>query len=100
MDNGLPHGQPLPVAPVNFLIAPIRDRSAGHIFRGLRNQLLRQIHHTLIVGIGLIKLQHGEFRIPSPAQTLVAEVAIDFIDAIESADHQPLQIEFRRNAQI
>ena len=31
---------------------------------------------------------------------LIAKVAIDLIDAIQTADRQPLQVEFRRNAQV
>ena len=32
-------------------------------------------------------------------RSFVAEVAVDFVDAIESADHQALQVEFGRDAQ-
>ncbi len=99
-NDGLAHGQALPVAPINFLLAPLHFCSAGHILRRLSDQFLREIHHALVVGVGLIELQHGELRIPAPAQALVAEVAIDFIHAIESAHHQPLQIKFRRDAQV
>ena len=31
---------------------------------------------------------------------LIAKVAIDLIDAVQTADRQPLQVEFRRNAQV
>jgi hypothetical protein len=33
-------------------------------------------------------------------KAFVAEVAVDFVDAIESADDQPLEIKFGRDAQI
>ncbi len=34
------------------------------------------------------------------AQTLVAKIAIDLIDALESAHHQTLEIQLRRDAQV
>src|SRR5207244_8777599 len=49
---------------------------------------------------GLVELQHGELRIPPPAQTLVAKVAINFVHAIQPADRQAFQVEFRRDSQV
>ena len=94
MDDRLAHGHALPVGPVDFLIAPLRLRPAIDVLRRFGDDFLRDIHDALIVGVGLIGLEHGELGIPAPSQAFVAEVAVDLVDAIESAHHQPLQIKF------
>jgi phage terminase large subunit-like protein len=53
----------------------------------------------VIVGVGLVELQHGELGIVLRADALVAEVAVDLVDAVKAADDQPLQIKLRRDAQ-
>ncbi len=100
MNDGLPHGHALPVRPVDFLFPPFRPGASGYVFRRLLDQCLRQVHHSAVVGIGLVELQHGEFRIPAPTQTLVAKVTVDLVDAIQPAHGQPLQIQLRRNPKV
>ncbi len=34
------------------------------------------------------------------ADALIAEIAIDLVNAVQAADDQPLQVELRRNAQV
>jgi hypothetical protein len=101
MHNGLAHGHASPIRtrPVDFVIAPLRLRSAGDVFDCLLDRPLCRIHDAEIVGVRLIRLEHCELRIPPPAQALVAEIAVDFVHAIESADRQPLQIQLGRDAQ-
>jgi len=53
----------------------------------------------VIICIGLIELEHGELGVVLGADALVAEVAVDLVDAVEAADYQPLQIKLRRDAQ-
>ena len=60
----------------------------------------RQIHQALIIRVGLIELEHGELRIVLSRDPFVAEIAIDFVDPVQAADNQPLQIQLRRDAQI
>ena len=54
----------------------------------------------MIVGVGLVGLEHGELGIPAPSQAFVAEVAVDLVDAVEAADDQALQIKLGRDAQV
>ncbi len=61
---------------------------------------LDQVHQIGVVRVRLIQLQHRELGIVSGRHTLVAEVAIDLVHALEAADHQTLQIKLRRDAQI
>ena len=53
-----------------------------------------------VAGVGLVILQHGEFRVVPGRQTLIAKIAIDFIHTLEATYHQAFQIQFRGNAQV
>src|SRR5206468_9313058 len=46
------------------------------------------------------KLEHGEFRVVLGGDAFVAEIAVDFVNAVISPDGQSLQVKFRRNPQI
>ncbi len=54
----------------------------------------------MVVDIGLVELDHGEFGIVPRRQPLVAEIAVDLEHLLETAHHQPLQIELGRDPQI
>ena len=45
-------------------------------------------------------LQHGEFRIVGGGNAFVAEASIDFVDAVDAAYHEPLQVQFRSDSQV
>ena len=68
--------------------------------RRLRQQFGREIHQAAIIGVGLVELQHRELGIVMRGEALVAEVAIDLVDALQPAHHQPLQVQLRRDAQV
>ena len=63
------------------------------------DQLLGELHQVVVVGVGLVELEHGELGVVLGADAFVAEVAVDLVDAVEAADDQALQIELRRDAQ-
>ena len=102
LNDRLAHGHAPPVraGPLNFLISPLGLGSTRHVFRCLLDQILRKIHHAAIVRIGLVKLEHGELRIPAPAQPFVAKIPIDFVNPVKTSYGQPLQVELRRDPQI
>ena len=58
-----------------------------------------EVHEVLIVGIGLVKFHHGKFRIVLDGHPLIPEIAIDFINPLQAADDQALQIQLRGDAQ-
>src|SRR5438270_13998295 len=66
----------------------------------MTNHFLYQVRNLLEIGIGPIRLQHGELGIVPPRNSLVPEIAIEFENFIESAHYQTFQIEFRRDPQI
>ncbi len=51
------------------------------------NQALREIHQPPVIGIGCIELHHREFGIVTRANTFIAEVAIDFKDALKATNY-------------
>ncbi len=75
-------------------------RPSAHLLRYAPKQLLRQIHELEVVAVGLVELQHREFGSVDRIHSFIAEVAVDFIYAVQSADDQPFQIEFGRDAKV
>ena len=71
------------------------DRVAGN----RREHLLGQRHQLLILAVGLIELEHRELGVVLRRDAFVPEVAVDFVDALQAADRQPLQIQLGRDAQ-
>ena len=78
----------------------------GHI-RGAQYRLgqgtqhvLGQVHQVMVITVCLIELQHGEFRIMPGGEAFITEVTVDLEHLLEAAYHQPLQVQFRRNAQV
>ena len=82
------------------MIAELRDGGAIHLSRNGAQELFGERHQVFIVGVCLIELEHGELRIVLSGDALVAEVAIDLIDALEPADHQTLEIKLGRDAKV
>ncbi len=58
------------------------------------------IDEIVVVGVRDVQLQHGELGVVPGRHALVAEIAIDLVHAFEAADHQPLEIQLRRDAQV
>ncbi len=65
-----------------------------------REQFFVQLHQVAIVAVRLVEFEHREFRVVLRRDPLVAEVAVDLVHAVKSADGQALEIELRRDAQI
>ena len=65
----------------------------------MADQRLGQVHHLSVGNVSLIQLEHGEFGVVPGGHALVAEIAVDLVDALEAADHQALQVQLRRHAQ-
>src|ERR1700746_1983350 len=72
----------------------------GRIERNIAKQVAGELHHAAVVAIGLVHLQHREFGIPPPAQTLISEVSIDLVDTLDAADHKAFQVELGRDAEV
>ena len=76
------------------------DGRAGHLPCQVRDQLLGQLHHVAVVGVGLVQLEHRELGVVAGRQALVAEHPSELEHALEPADHQPLQVQLGGDAQV
>ncbi len=61
-------------------------------------ELLGELHEVLVVGVGLVELQHRELGVVLGRHPLVAEVAVDLVHALEPAHHEALEIELGGDA--
>jgi hypothetical protein len=68
-------------------------RRSDRVLRGRRHELLDARHRVLVVRIGLVPLEHREFRLVLVRDALVAEVLADLVDPLEPADDEPLEVE-------
>ena len=55
---------------------------------------------VLVVGVGLVPLEHRELGVVLWRDALVAEVLAELVDAIDPADDEPLQVELGRDPQV
>ena len=62
------------------------------------DEFFAEFHQVVVVGVGLVELEHGELGVVFGADALVAEVSVDLVDAVEAADYQSLQIQLRGDA--
>ncbi len=53
----------------------------------------------MVVGVGLVELEHGELGVVLGADAFVAEVAVDLVDAVEASDDEALEVELGRDAE-
>ena len=65
---------------------------AQHALRHVAEHRLRQVHEIAVIAIGLIELEHGEFRIVPGGDALVAEIAVDLEHLLQPADNKAFQI--------
>ena len=74
--------------------------AAEHVHGGVLHELLDERADGVVVAVGLVCLDHGEFRGVGGVDALVAEVAVDFEHAVDAADEAALEEQFRRDAQV
>ena len=65
--------------------------------RRVRDELLGQVHHVVVVGERLVGLEHRELGVVPSAQPLVAEHPPDFEDVLVPADEQTLEGQLERD---
>ena len=75
-------------------------RRAQRLERDELDQVLHAPHRVLVVGVGLVPLEHRELGVVLVRHALVAEVLADLVDLLEPTDDQPLEIELGRDAQV
>ena len=74
--------------------------TAADILRQAGIQLLHQVHHALVIGVGLVQLHGGEFGVVLGIHTLIAEDASHLVHTIQAAHDEPLEVKLGLNAQV
>src|SRR5699024_598738 len=67
-------------------------------FGGRQNDFSDAIGHAVHIRVGLVCLQHGEFRRVRGVDTLVAEDSTNFKNLVDAANYGTLQIQLGSNA--
>ena len=96
------HRHPLPLAAevIDRAVGPGHLGRAGHGDGGVLDELLREVGDAVVIAVGLVGLEHRELGAVGRVGALVAEVAVDFEDAVDATDHGALEEQLGRNAQI
>ena len=74
--------------------------AADNLLCQIAEHTLGQLHHTLIIGICLIKLHQRELRIVTGIHTLVTEYTADLVYTLHTADDQSLQVQLQRDTKL
>ena len=61
---------------------------------------LRELHHTVVIGIGLIQLHQCELRIMTGIDTLITEYTADLEHTLETTDDETLEIKLEGNTKL
>ena len=75
-------------------------KTVANLICGIADKRLGNIHHTVIIGKCLIKLNTGELRIMTNVHTLVTEVSAYFIHSFHTAYNKTLQIKLGCDTKI
>ena len=73
---------------------------AQHALGDLGDQPLEVVRGLLVVGVGLVPLEHRELGVVLVRDALVAEVLAELVDAVDAADDEPLEVELGRDPQV
>src|SRR4051812_2729826 len=99
LDDRLAHAQLGPVAEIDLIAVEVGDEGAVDFHGDELDELFREVHQVVVVGVGLIELEHGELGVVPGADAFVAEVTVDLVDAVEATDDEALKVELGRDAE-
>ena len=76
------------------------DRAAAHLLGKVTEHVLRQLHHAVIIRVGLVKLHQRELRVVARIDALVAEHTANLVNLFKAAYDEALQVKLQRNTQL
>ena len=101
LPHRLLHREAAPGAGEVQVVPGKRDgRVPVHLLREEREDLLGEVHHVVVVPVGLVDLHHRELGVVVGVDVLVPEVLCDLKDLLETADDKALEVEFRRDPEV
>ena len=93
------HGHALPVGEIDFLALVGNLQGAADLLGNGLHHFFHQVHHAVVIGIGLVQFDGGELRVMLGVHTLVTEDTAHFVDAVHAAHDQALEVELGFNTQ-
>lgn len=84
---------------IDFEIAPVSFVPLADGIESFDNDLLGQVHHDPIVCVGPVEFNHCELRIVPRTDPFVSVDAADFVDSLDTANHQSLEVQLQRDPQ-
>ena len=85
---------------VDDIVAHLHFGSAVDIEADAFDELLGELHHPVIVFVGHIDFHAGKLGVVGAIHAFVAEVFADFIDTLETAHDESLEIELGGDAHV
>ncbi len=94
------HARP-PLGKVDTHLADADDRAAvERRARGVHDERLGELHHVVVVGERLIRLERRELGVVAGVDPLVAEDAPDLEHPLEPADDESLEVQLGGDTEI
>ncbi len=90
VEDGFAHGVAVPLGEVDLVAVEVGDGGAVDLLGDVDDELFGEAHEVVVVGVGLVELEHGELGVVPGADAFVAEVAVDLVDAVEASDDEAL----------
>ena len=81
-------------------LAALDLRRPQHPLGDLGDEQLEVVRGLLVVGVGLVPLEHRELGVVLVGDALVAEVLAELVDAVDAADDEALEVELGRDPQV
>src|SRR5262245_23154995 len=75
-------------------------RRAQYVLGDAGHELLDPLHRVAVVGVGLVPFDHRELGRVLVGDALVAEVLADFVDPVEAADDEALEVELGGDPEV
>ena len=99
--DGLCHGQTRPAGrQADVLAHPVQFVRAQQVASGAGEQVFKQVHHVVEVGIGFVQFDGGKFGVVLGVHALVAEDTSHFVHPFQAAHDEPLQVQLGGDAHV
>ncbi len=87
------HGHSFPLGEVDLLALIVNGESAADVHCYGLHHLLNKVHHAVVIGISLVKLDRGKLGVMLGVHTLVTEDTSNLVYLIHTADDESLEVE-------
>ena len=84
---------------VDFVPTPMDDHRTQNALSYLRNHLFRHFHDRVVISVSHIELKLRKFGVVLERHAFIAEIPPNFVDAVQSANKQTLQVKLKTHPQ-